>query len=141
MEPKKVSQTSKKMPIMNKIENGGFAASFLINDTLGMNLPRDYDGLYRDRDKETTKFKDLNFKEAGESLIRESLSGPAIVFSPILVFLLTKKFIGKSTFINTGLLKKMGTNFTKTVKNKTSNATVENIKQNFYHNTIKSYSL
>ena len=51
---------------MNSIENGGFVASFLIQDTLGMTVPRTREGLYRDRDKKNLKFKDMNFKEAGE---------------------------------------------------------------------------
>ena len=48
--------------VMNWIEDGGFVTSFLIQDTLGMTVPRTREGLYRDRDKKNTKFKDMNFK-------------------------------------------------------------------------------
>ena len=122
---------------MNSIENGGFVASFLIQDTLGMTVPRTREGLYRDRDKKNTKFKDMNFKEAGEVFIREFLSGPLMMFTPFIVFALTKKFIGKSTFTNTGLLKKMGKNFTEVAKNKTAGETTKTLKENFYRKSIK----
>lgn len=122
---------------MNSIENGGFVASFLIQDTLGMTVPRTREGLYRDRDKKHTKFKDMNFKEAGEVFIREFLSGPLMMFTPFIVFALTKKFLGKSTFSNTGLLKKMGKNFTEVVKNKHADATTKDLKKDFYHKSIK----
>ena len=120
---------------MNSIENGGFVASFLIQDTLGMTVPRTREGLYRDRDKHV-KFKDMNFKEAGEVFIREFLSGPLMMFTPFLVFALTKKFMGKSTFNHTGLIKKLGNNFTEAVKNKKANDTVKVLKENFYRNTL-----
>lgn len=122
---------------MNSIENGGFVASFLIQDTLGMTVPRTREGLYRDRDKKNLKFKDMNFKEAGEVFIREFLSGPLMMFTPFIVFALTKKFIGKSTFTNTGLLKKMGKNFTEVVKNKASGESVKGLKEKFYRKSIK----
>lgn len=120
---------------MNWIENGGFVTSFLIQDTLGMTVPRTREGLYRDRDKKV-KFKDMNFKEAGEVFIREFLSGPLMMFTPFIVFALTKKFMGKSTFNNTGLVKKMGKNFTDVIKNKKSGETVKGLKENFYRNTL-----
>ena len=123
---------------MNSIENGGFVASFLIQDTLGMTVPRTREGLYRDRDKKNLKFKDMNFKEAGEVFIREFLSGPLMMFTPFIVFALTKKFIGKSTFTNTGLLKKMGKNFTEVVKNKVSGESVKGLKEKFYRKSIKN---
>lgn len=123
---------------MNSIENGGFVASFLIQDTAGMTVPRTREGLYRDRDKKKTRFKDLNFKEAGEVFIREFLSGPLMMFTPFVVFALTKKFMGKSTFTNTGLLKAMGKNFTNITKNKqTTGNTAAEVKENFYRSSIK----
>lgn len=121
---------------MTAVENGGFAASFLIQDTAGMTIPRSKEGLHRDRPKHT-KFKDLNFKEAVEVFIREFLSGPLMMFTPFVVFALTKKFLGKSSFTNTALLKKMGKNFTNIVKNKQPDATAKAIKENFYRKSIK----
>ena len=134
---------------MNGIENGGFAASFLIQDTLGMTVPRSEEGLKRDRPQFEGKgfiqsfklmiknFKDLNFKEGLEVFIREFLSGPLMMFTPFVVFALTKKFLGKSSFTNTALLKKMGKNFTNVVKNKQSDSTAKTIKENFYRKSIK----
>lgn len=121
--------------MMSGLENGGFLASFLIQDTIGMTAPRTGRGLFRDREK-GTKFKDLNFKEAAEVFIREFFSGVLMMLTPFVVFGLTKKFLGKSTFTNTNLLKKMGKNFTASVKNKNVNDSAKNIKNNFYRNTI-----
>ena len=37
--------------VMQSIENGGFLASFLIQDGIGMTLPRTYAGFLRDKEK------------------------------------------------------------------------------------------
>lgn len=124
--------------MMSGIENGGFITSFLIQDTIGMTAPRTGRGLYRDREK-GTKFKDLNFKEAAEVFIREFFSGVLMMTAPIAIFIATKKFVGKSTFTNTGLLKKMGKNFTEAVKNKNVGDSAKNIKNSFYRNTITEF--
>ena len=124
---------------MSKIENGGFVASFLIQDTLGMTVPRTEEGLFRDRDKKNTKFKDLNFKEAAEVFIREFLSGPIMMFTPFIVFGLTKKHLGKSTFSNTGLIKNLGKSFKNVVKESNANnvsKTAKDLTENFYHSTL-----
>lgn len=123
---------------MNGIEQGGFVASFLIQDTLGMTTPRTAEGLHRDRDK-NVKFKDMNFKEAGEVFIREFLSGPILMFTPYLVFALTRKHIGKSTFTNTSLLKGLGKTFTESVKGKASDATAKTVKNKFYKDAITKF--
>ena len=56
--------------LMQGLENTGFIGSFLVQDTLGMTVPRTREGLYRDVPEEKKKnFKDLNFKEGAEVLI------------------------------------------------------------------------
>lgn len=121
--------------VMNGIEQGGFVTSFLVQDTLGMTGPRAGEGLYRDREKKT-KFKDLNFKEGVEVFVREFFSGVLLMFTPFAVFALTKKHIGKSSFTNTSLLKELGKQFTKTVKNKETTETIKTMKNKFYKDTI-----
>lgn len=82
--------------LMQGLENTGFIGSFLVQDTLGMTVPRTREGLYRDVPEEKKKnFKDLNFKEGAEVLIREALSGPLMMFTPVAVLLL-----GKNSSVN-----------------------------------------
>ena len=41
--------------VMSGIENGGFVASFLVQDTLGMTVPRSGEGLVRGIDRDRVK--------------------------------------------------------------------------------------
>lgn len=147
---------------MNTIEKGGFATSFIIQDTLGMTVPRTGEGLIRgidkdrvnatwnvikakltfqepsDEDKEKClKLKELNFKEGLEVGIREGLSGPVMMFTPMLVLFLGKKFVGKSTFTNSGLIKRLGKKFTQTVENSGVDKKAQEIKTEFYKTTVR----
>lgn len=127
--------------MMNGIEKGGFIASFLIQDTLGMTVPRTREGLHRgvneDDQKKKTSFKDLNFKEGAEVLIREGLSGPFMMFTPVLVLLLGRKFAGKSSFTNSRLIKRLGKNMTELVKGESKDS-VNSLKSAFYKKNIES---
>ena len=79
--------------------------------------------------------KDLNFKEGAEVLIREGLSGPFIMFTPMLVLFAGKKFVGKSTFTNSGLIKRLGKNMTELVSS-TKHDSAESLKNDFYRKNI-----
>ena len=57
--------------LMQGIENGGFATSFIVQDTLGMTVPRTWEGLNRgvekkeeDKDKNFTFYKNFFKKKA-----------------------------------------------------------------------------
>ncbi|MBQ6516281.1 hypothetical protein IJI31_03780 [bacterium] len=117
--------------LMQAIENGGFAASFLIQDGLGMLTPRAITGFNRDRE-ETGK---INVKEGVEVLLRESITGPVMMATPFIVLGLLAATVGKSTFSNSNLIKRMG----KTLKN-TFAKRPENLKQAFYKDTIENIS-
>ncbi len=146
--------------IMNGIEKGGFATSFIIQDTLGMTVPRTGEGVQRgideDRIKSTwnvikarltfrqpseedkqkcLKLSELNFKEGLEVGIREGLSGPVLMFTPMLVLALGKKYVGKSTFTNSSMIKRLGNKFADVVKNG-SHENVEAVKRDFYKQNI-----
>ncbi|MBO6271313.1 hypothetical protein J6O48_00885 [bacterium] len=145
---------------MNFIEKGGFAASFLIQDTAGMTAPRTGEGLIRGIDKDRVDatfrvlkakltfqkpseedkkkclhFKDLNFKEGTEVAIREGLSGPFMMFTPMLVLALGKKFVGKSTFTNSSMIKRLGNKLKETVKSANFD-NVKDLKEDFYRKSI-----
>ncbi len=145
---------------MNGIEKGGFATSFIIQDTLGMTAPRTGEGLIRGIDKERVhatwnvmkarltfqepseedkqkclSLKDLNFKEGLEVGIREGLSGPFMMFTPMLVLALGKKYVGKSTFTNSSMINRLGNRFTEVVKNG-GHDSVEALRKDFYKKNI-----
>ena len=90
--------------VMNKIESGGFLVLFLIQDFLGMTLPRTCAGFLRDRE-ETGEY---NIQEGFEVLGREGLTGPCMMsVAPLSLWLASKAF-GQSTSVNTELIKRYG---------------------------------
>ena len=97
---------------MQWIENGGFLTSFLIQDGLGMTLPRTIAGFLRD--KEVTGH--YNIQEGKEVLGRESLTGPCMMAVAPLGLLLAAKF-GHSTSINSELIKIFGNNLKEYLEN------------------------
>lgn len=141
--------------IMQGIENGGFATSFIVQDTIGMTFPRTWEGLNRGVEKKdddqpkgnfiqrTKNFfknfslKAMNLKEGAEVFLREGLSGPFLMFAPMLVLFGAKKFVGKSTFTNSSLIKRLGNTLTDTVRNG-SHASTNSLKNAFYKDSITS---
>lgn len=91
--------------LMQWIESKGYLVSFLIQDGLGMTLPRTLTGFKRD--KEITG--EYNMQEGFEVLGREGLTGPYIMFVAPAVLAITGKFC-KSTNTNTRLIKRMAEN-------------------------------
>lgn len=89
--------------VMQSIENGGFLASFLIQDGIGMTVPRTAAGFLRD--KEHTGH--YNMQEGFEVLGREGMTGPCMMAVAPLSLLIAAKF-GKSTSVNTQLIKRFG---------------------------------
>ncbi len=121
---------------MQNLENSGFIGSFLVQDTLGMTVPRTREGLFRDVPEDKKKdARNWNFKEGAEVLIREGLSGPLMMFTPVAVLLLGKKFIGKSTFTNSSLIKRIGKTLTETVKGGAHDS-AEALKNDFYRRNV-----
>ena len=141
---------------MNMIEKGGFATSFMIQDTAGMTAPRTEEGLIRGIDKDRVHatwnvikarltfrkpkeedkakclhLKELNFKEGLEVGIREGLSGPFMMFTPMLVLLAGKKFVGKSTFTNSSMITRLGNKFTETFNNSAKETSRNVLKKDF----------
>ena len=89
--------------LMNKIENGGFLVLFLIQDFMGMTLPRTYAGFLRDKDATG----EYNIQEGFEVLGRESLTGPCMMAVAPVSLVLASKF-GRSTSVNSELIKYYG---------------------------------
>ncbi len=91
---------------MQWIQNKGFIASFLIQDGLGMTTPRV--GTAYMRDREVTG--EINFQEGKEVLLREGITGPLMMAMAPLMLAISAKF-GKSTTINSQLIKRFGNSF------------------------------
>jgi hypothetical protein len=91
---------------MQWVQDKGFIASFLIQDGLGMTTPRV--GTAYMRDREVTG--ELNFQEGKEVLLREGITGPLMMAMAPLVLAVSAKF-GKSTTINSQLIKRFGNSF------------------------------
>jgi len=97
--------------VMQGIENQGYLASFLIQDGLGMTLPRTWTGF--NRDKEITG--KWNKQEGKEVFLREGLTGPYMMAVAPAVLWATTKFC-RSTNTNTNLIKRFGQNLKDFVK-------------------------
>jgi len=118
--------------LMQGIENKGYVASFLIQDSLGMTFPRTATGFYRDR--EVTG--EYNFKEGLEVLGREGMTGPFMMFTPIVMTWLAGKFC-KSASSNTRLIKLIGDNFKSMLENPKFDHAIKNDKKAFRNEFVK----
>ena len=108
------------IPIMNgvgtamqSVENGGFLVSFLIQDFLGMTIPRTSAGFLRDKDI-TGQY---NMQEGFEVLGREGLTGPCMMSIAPLALLVAAK-CGKTTSVNSQLIKRFGNSLKEKVASK-----------------------
>lgn len=122
--------------LMQGIENKGYFLSFLIQDGLGMTLPRTVTGF--NRDKEITGH--LNYQEGTEVFLREGMTGPFIIGVAPAVLFLTRKFC-KSTNTNTRLIKRLGENLKTIVKDskfdKTLKSDADKFKKEFYKYNVE----
>ena len=120
--------------LMQGIEKQGYFLSFLIQDGLGMTLPRTITGFYRDKEV-TGKF---NVKEGREVALREGLTGPFMMaVAPFMVWLTGKGCKTAST--NSKLIKALGDNFKemlqKSVFTESVKADKNKFKQEFFKKT------
>ena len=121
---------------MQGIENGGFLASFLIQDALGMTAPRV--GAAFLRDKEVTGH--YNKQEGFEVLGREGLTGPIMMAMAPIVFTLAAK-VGRSTSVNSQLIKRFGNSLKEMVSDSHFRSDLLNdktlFKKEYYNKNIK----
>ena len=121
--------------LMDAIDRGGFAASFIVQDFLGMAAPRIGTGMYRNHDK-TGK---LNWDFAKKEGIREILSGPSTFMIPAAMMVGIKKFSGSSNNVPIDFINALGETFTKYAVNNTSAlSNVAETKQNVYTEYFKN---
>ena len=123
--------------LMQSIENGGFLASFLIQDGIGMTVPRTAAGFLRD--KEHTGH--YNMQEGFEVLGREGLTGPCMMAVAPLSLLIAAKF-GRSTSVNTQLIKRFGNSLKEILSkpefDKSLLKDAQKLKNEFYKTNIEN---
>gem|GEM_PF-1224286 len=118
---------------MQAIQNGGFLTSFLIQDGLGMTTPRVITGFLRD--KEVTG--KINTQEGFEVLGREGLTGPLMMsMAPLMLFFAAK--FGKSTSVNSQLIKRFGNSLKELIAKPEFNRGLLKDKQKFQSEYFKS---
>ena len=99
--------------LMDAIDKGGFAASFIAQDGIGMVAPRIYEGLNRNRkrDENGKKTGPLNWEFARREGIREVLSGPSAFLIPMGIMSLIKKFSGTANNVHVNHIDALGGQF------------------------------
>ena len=114
--PQQTSFTGSFNPVvalMDGIEKGGFAASFIAQDGIGMVAPRIYEGLNRNREKDENgkKIGPLNWEFARREGIREILSGPSAFLIPMGIMAIIKKTSGTANNVHVSHIEALGQNF------------------------------
>ena len=99
--------------LMDAIDKGGFAASFIAQDGIGMVAPRIYEGLNRNRKKDENgkKTGPLNWEFARREGIREILSGPSAFLIPLGILTVIKKASGTANNVYVSHIKVLGDDF------------------------------
>lgn len=99
--------------LMDAIDKGGFAASFIAQDGIGMVAPRIYEGLNRNRkeDENGKKTGPLNWEFARREGIREILSGPSAFLIPMGIMAIVKKTSGTANNVHVNHIETLGNNF------------------------------
>ncbi len=123
------------VPVMDAIERGGFAASFIAQDGIGMVAPRISEGLNRNRPKDENgkKTGPLNWEFARREGIREILSGPSAFLIPLGILSVIKKTSGPANNVHVNHIEALGQNFADYAANNTDKlANGKEFKRGFY---------
>jgi hypothetical protein len=96
------------LPMMDAINRGGFAASFISQDMLGMAIPRTATGLTRN----TGDTGETNTAYAKLVAIREFLSGPSTFAIPLLMIWGIKKHFGRANNVPVSFIQGFSNDFT-----------------------------
>ena len=139
--------------VMDAVDRGGFAASFIIQDGLGMVAPRIWEGLNRNRKRkidpktgEATgrRTGPLNWEFARREGIREVLSGPSMFLIPMAMLFGIKKYSGSANNVHIDHINALGESFANFAESKiASNKSMElediaKVKKEFYEKFFKN---
>lgn len=123
--------------LMDAIDRGGFAASFIVQDFLGMAAPRIGTGMYRNYDQTGQ----LNWEFAKKEGIREILSGPSTFIIPAAMMYGIKKVSGQANNVPIKFIDALGETFTKfatDTKNKPDLKNLPEARQGVYTDYFKN---
>lgn len=121
--------------VMDTIDKGGFMASFIAQDGIGMVAPRIYEGLNRNRERDENgkRTGPLNWEFARREGIREILSGPSAYFIPLGLLTLIKKYSGSANNVHADHIQTLGHHFAEYAsKNPTQLADQKTFKTGYY---------
>lgn len=127
--------------LMDAIDRGGFAASFIAQDGIGMVAPRIKEGLNRGREKDENgkRTGPLNWEFARKEGVREILSGPSAFIIPAGILAVIKKYSGTANNVSMDMIKGLGGNFEKyAAGNKNTLSDVAKTKREFYEEIFKN---
>lgn len=104
--------------LMDAIDRGGFAASFIAQDGIGMVAPRIYEGLNRNRKKDENGnlTGPLNWEFARREGIREILSGPSAFLIPMGIMAGIKRWSGTANNVHVSHINALGNSFSEFAK-------------------------
>lgn len=121
--------------LMDAVDKGGFAASFIAQDGIGMVAPRIYEGLNRNRqtDENGKKTGPLNWEFARREGIREILSGPSAFLIPLGILSVIKKTSGTANNVHVNHIEALGADFASyAAKNQSQLADTQAFKKGYY---------
>lgn len=121
--------------LMDAIDKGGFAASFIAQDGIGMVAPRIYEGLNRNRPKDENgkKTGPLNWEFARREGIREILSGPSAFLIPLGILSVVKKTSGPANNVHVNHIEALGSDFAEYAsRNTTQLGDTQAFKKGYY---------
>ena len=129
--------------VMDAIDKGGFAASFIAQDGIGMVAPRIYEGLNRNRkkDEKGNLTGPLNWEFARREGIREILSGPSAFLIPMGIMAGVKRLSGPANNVHISHIKALGNSFEDFAKDNhnilaDSNKTKEEFYKKVFNNVL-----
>ena len=107
---------------MDAIDRGGFCASFIAQDGIGMVYPRIKEGLNRGRevDENGKKHGPYNWEFARKEGIREILSGPSAFIIPAIMLHFIKKHSGSANDVSIDMIRGLGKHFEDFAQNNSS---------------------
>lgn len=121
--------------LMDAIERGGFATSFIMQDFLGMAGPRVLTGMYRNHDKTGQ----LNWDFAKKEGIREILSGPSAFIIPWIMMEGIKRASGSANNIPIDFINGFGDTFADYLKaDKSVLGDAAKMKKGFYEKAFEN---
>lgn len=127
--------------LMDAIDRGGFAASFIAQDGIGMVAPRIKEGLNRGRKKDENgnHYGPLNWEFARKEGVREILSGPSAFIIPAIMLHFITKHSGSANNVSIDMIKGLGQNFEKYAASNTNTlSNVAKTKTEFYEEVFKN---